>query len=52
MSGLIALFDVGLHGECAHHRDDMQEQNDIAYKWIGYILAQENFEVSPQALRP
>jgi hypothetical protein len=52
MGGLIALFHVGLHCECAHHRHNMQEQNDIAYKRIGHVLAQENFEVGPQPLCP
>jgi len=52
MSRLIALFYVWLHGKRTHHRHDMQEQNHIAHEWIGDVLTQKNFEVSPQTLRP
>ena len=37
-------------GECSHHRDQVQEQNDIAAEGVWYLLALEDFEVVPHAL--
>src|SRR2546423_574557 len=50
-NGVIVLLNVRLNRHRSHHRDHMQEQNDIADEWIRRLLSQVNFEISRHDLR-
>src|SRR5579864_728797 len=42
---------MGLNRESCHHRDNVQEQDDVADKRVGGFVAEKDFEISPQELR-
>ena len=48
---MIIPLNVRLHHQGRHHRNDVEEQNHISDKWVRRVLAQKDFEVSPQNLR-
>ncbi len=44
------LVEMGKKRESSHHRDQMQEEDDVAGEWVWNFLALENFKVIPHAL--
>src|SRR5437870_804000 len=45
--GTIVLLGVGLQSQGRHHRNYMEEKNNISNERLGDLLTQDNFDVSP-----